>query len=219
MTSTSRNLPSRWVSPRIPRAVTIALAATALLMGASTMAQAHGVLVGTSPADESIAAVVPTRVTLTFNEPVLAVGTIVIATGPTGPVQTGKPTLAGSTVTQRLRPGSPAGRYVVAWRATSADGHPVSGTFSFTATSPSAALPTPATPSESPTSPTASTASAAASPVASAGATSTPAGATGNTSTPWWVVGGAVVLLLLLTGVILARKPRSTPESERDPRS
>lgn len=219
MISTSPHLPNRMAVRRRARALAIALAATALLMGTPAPAQAHDVLVGTSPADGSSAAVVPARVTLTFSEPVLAVGTIVIVNGPTGPVQSGKPSLAGKTVTQRLRPGSPAGRYAVVWRATSADGHPVNGTFSFTATSRSPVLPTPATTTETPTSPTTSAVATPASSPTSAAPASTPADATGNAFARWWVVAGGVALLLLLVGFILTRKPRSTPESERDPKS
>lgn len=225
MISTSSHLPNRTVFRRRARALATALAATTLLLGAPVPAHAHEVLVGTSPADGSVAAVVPARVTLTFSEPVLAVGTLVIVNGPTGPAQSGKPSLAGKTVTQRLRPGSPAGRYAVVWRATSADGHPVSGTFSFTATSPSPVLPTPATTTATETTgatqttPTTSAVATPASAPTSAAGTSTPADATGNAFTRWWVVAGGVVLLLLLVGLVLTRKPRSTPEGERDPRS
>lgn len=216
MISTSPHLPDRKVVRRRARALATALAATALLMGAPAPAQAHDVLVGSSPADGSVAAVVPARVTLTFSEPVLAVGAVVIVNGPAGPVQGGKPSMAGRTITQRLRPGSPAGRYAVVWRATSADGHPVSGTFSFTATSASPSLPAPATTTETPT---ASAVATPASPPTSATPTSTPTGATGNASAVWWVVAGGVLLLLLLVVFILTRKPRSSPENERDPRS
>jgi hypothetical protein len=56
--------------------------------------------------------------------------------------------LAENTVSQDLQPGAPAGSYTVAWRVTSADGHPVSGAFSFTA-EPGATQP-PTSPQTSP---------------------------------------------------------------------
>ena len=59
-------------------------------------------------------------------------GTQILVTGPSGQVQTGPPRLVDDTVTQDVQGGAPAGPYTVAWRVTSADGHPVSGTFSFT---------------------------------------------------------------------------------------
>ena len=54
--------------------------------------------------------------------------------GPGGDVASGPPVLIDTTVRETLRAGSPAGHYTVRWRVTSADGHPVSGSFDFTAT-------------------------------------------------------------------------------------
>ena len=62
-------------------------------------------------------------------------------TGPAGPVSDGQPQLVDAEVRQPVRAG-PAGRYTVLWRVTSADGHPVSGTFAFTTQQGSAASPT-----------------------------------------------------------------------------
>jgi methionine-rich copper-binding protein CopC len=169
-------------------------------VGAVVAAQAHNVLVGTSPTGGSILAVGPVQVTLTFDQPALAVGTEVIVTGPAGQEQSGAAVLVDNTVSEHLRPGSPAGQYTVAWRVTSADGHPVSGTFSFTATSPSPGHQATATTST----------------------TSTPADTTsmaGHPPTLLWVVAGGVVVLLLLVVFIIARRPRTTPHDERDPKS
>ena len=193
------------------RVLATALAATAVLLGAAPAARAHDVLVGTSPADASIVAVVPAQVTLTFSEPALAVGTVVVVTGPDGPVQTGKAALAEKTIAQRLQPGSPAGRYRVAWRATSADGHPVSGTFSFTAAKGSPGGRTTATPITSTTSASA-TATAPATPTPSTQPTPASAGEHGAL---WGVAIGAVLLLLLLVAVIVLRAGRITPQGKQ----
>jgi methionine-rich copper-binding protein CopC len=187
---------SRWR----PRALAVVLAAAALLVGAATPAQAHNILVGTSPADGSTAKVVPAQVVLTFNEPALAVGTEIIVTGPAGQVQSGAAVLVNNTVTERLQPGSPAGQYTVVWRVTSTDGHPVSGRFSFTATSPSQGQRATAT-------------------TATNSPTSTPASTSGQSTTLWWVVVGAVVVVLLLVVFIRTRSPRTTPHDERDHKS
>lgn len=94
----------------------------------------------------------PSEIVLTFDQPAVAMGTRVVVTGPSGPVQTGTARLVDDTVTQAVAGGAPAGAYTVAWRVTSADGHPVSGTFTFTSTSagagspPVAAAPAPAEP-------------------------------------------------------------------------
>jgi copper resistance protein C len=178
----------------------VVVLAAALLVGAAAAARAHNILVGTSPADGSIAKIVPAQVTLTFNEPALAVGTEIIVTGPAGQVQTGVAVLVNNTVTEHLRPGSPAGSYTVVYRVTSSDGHPASGRFSFSATSPSSG--------QRPTGAPATT-----SPV------STPASASGQSPTLWWaLIGGAVVVLLPVV-FIRIRIPRATPHDEWDPRS
>jgi methionine-rich copper-binding protein CopC len=184
---------SRWR----PRALAVVLAAAALLVGAATAAQAHNILVGTSPVDGSTAKVVPAQVVLTFNEPAVSVGTEIIVTGPGGQVQSGAAVLVNNTVTERLQPGSPAGQYTVVWRVTSTDGHPISGRFSFTATSPSPGQRPTATPATS---------------------SSTPAPASGSGQSPalWWVVAGAVIVVLLLVVFIRTRSPRTTPHEERD---
>ena len=111
---------------------TAVLAIAGLVIGASP-ASAHNVLKSTSPADGKKVARPPSSVVLTFDEPAIALGTKLVITGPEGPVQMGKPSLVDNTVTQDLQPGSPAGAYTVDWRVTSADGHPISGSFTFTA--------------------------------------------------------------------------------------
>jgi methionine-rich copper-binding protein CopC len=102
-------------------------------------AQAHDVLVRTEPADGAVLAAPPTQLRLVFEEQALRLGTGLRVTGPDGAViATGPVQVVGSVVTQPLPSGLPAGRYGVVWRVTSADGHPVSGRFAFTATGASA---------------------------------------------------------------------------------
>ena len=62
-----------------------------------------------------------------------AKGAQIVVTGPSGPVQTGAPTVSGQSVRQALAADSPAGNYSITWRVTSEDGHPVTGTLHFTA--------------------------------------------------------------------------------------
>jgi copper resistance protein C len=114
------------------------IAAAGVLSGgglvlAAAPALAHDVLVRTIPADGSTVNSVPPRITLVFAEPALALGTAVEITGPDGSVASGNAVLAGSTVGQGIQAGAPAGKYLVRWRVTSDDGHPVTGSFSFTA--------------------------------------------------------------------------------------
>ena len=102
---------------------------------------AYDTLTSTNPADQEMVQSAPQAVVLTFDEPVIATGTEVVVTGPAGQIQQGQARLAENTVTQDLQPEAPAGTYTVAWRVTSADGHPVSGTFSFTPKSAATQLP------------------------------------------------------------------------------
>ncbi|MFI7589147.1 copper resistance protein CopC [Spongisporangium articulatum] len=109
------------------------LAVGTLLVGAPT-ASAHATLLGTTPATGSTVAKVPAQVTLHFNQPVLGIGATVLVVGPEGDEELGKPALVDTDVTEAIRPGAPAGSYSVEWRVTSNDGHPIGGSFFFTAT-------------------------------------------------------------------------------------
>lgn len=217
--------------------VVLAIAAVAVLVGAGA-AQAHSTLVSTDPVDESTVATAPERVTLTFNEPARSLGTEVVVTAPDGrTVSTGDPVLDGSTVSQAVAGALPAGAYTVTWRVTSADGHPLEGVLSFTATGattvgggPAAAVsPTPTpTPASTPT-PTPSTsapsATASIGPVTRAGGTEigpvvTDQDADGDdwsTGTGLAVAGGsALVGLLVVVGIAFLwrrRRRRRAPRS------
>ncbi len=96
-------------------------------------AYAHDELRSSTPADGATVATAPSQVVLTFEEPPVALGAQVVVTGPDGAVSTGSPRLDGDDVVADVQPGAPAGRYRVEWRVTSDDGHPVSGSFAFTA--------------------------------------------------------------------------------------
>lgn len=97
-------------------------------------AAAHDRLESTDPADGSTVDVAPDAVVLTMSSAPLALGTQVQVTGPAGVVSTGDPQIVDETVTQPLGESRAAGRYEVQWRVTSSDGHPVSGSYTFTAT-------------------------------------------------------------------------------------
>jgi hypothetical protein len=140
---------------------------------------------------------VPSEVVLTFDEPALAMGTALVVTGPYGPVQEGSARLIDNTVQQPLRPGSPAGSYTVEWRVTSADGHPISGTFTFTAR---------AAGSGSAASPASSSATLVPSPVGNTGSTV-------GSGVPPWLWAAVVILLVLagLTSIVLVRRRQVPP--------
>jgi len=114
-----------------PVVLVVVGALLALVVGALPAA-AHDVLTGTSPATGTTVDRTPGAVVLTFDQPVVGLGTQVLVTGPSGEVHAGAARAVDNTVTQDLQGGAAAGAYTVAWRVTSADGHPVTGTFTFT---------------------------------------------------------------------------------------
>ncbi len=157
------------------RCLPVALAAVVLLVVGAPFAVAHNALRSTNPAQSETVPRTPAEVVLTFDEPAIAMGTQVVVTGPSGPVQQGPPRLVDETVSQTLRPGAPAGTYTVVWRVTSSDGHPISDSFTFRSEAVGAGVPPVAAPTPTPAGPVAPGSAPAA---------------------PWvWWVGAAAVLL------------------------
>ena len=94
-------------------------------------AHAHDVLEKATPADGTTVTLLPADVSLVFSEQPLELGLQVVVTGPTGNVAEGLATIQGREVRQAISSAAPAGQYTVAYRVTSDDGHPVSGSFGF----------------------------------------------------------------------------------------
>ena len=126
-------------------ALALAVAASVVLLGLGVpAASAHDALVAATPADGATAAAAPTEIALEFSGVVQELGAEAAVTGPQGgAVAQGAAEVAGTTLAQPLAPGLAAGTYSVAWRVTSADGHPLSGTTTFTVTGGAAAAPGP----------------------------------------------------------------------------
>lgn len=122
----------------------VTMAAGVALALVAAPASAHDELSASTPADGETLASPPARVVLTFAEPPVELGAQLVVTGPDGPVTSGAPRLAGDDVVVDLQPSAPAGRYSVEWRVTSDDGHPVSGSFGFTARAAAASASAPA---------------------------------------------------------------------------
>jgi methionine-rich copper-binding protein CopC len=137
-------------APRGPLARCLPVLATAaFLMIPAAAAQAHDALESTDPANGSAVSAVPAKIGLTFDHTPIAVGSAVRVEDATGTDQAdGTVTIVDNHVTQAVKTDAPGGKYMVIWRVVSSDGHPIEGTFTFTA---GAANPTgPATPSTSP---------------------------------------------------------------------
>ncbi|MBY8858755.1 copper resistance protein CopC [Nocardia sp. CA2R105] len=116
-------------------AVAIALLTAGLAVLGAGPAAAHSILVSVDPADGAQLSTGPARVTFTFNENLQPSFPSVTVVGPDGNLWSeGQPVVDGPRVSIAVRELGPAGKYTMAYRVTSADGHPVSGTRSFTLT-------------------------------------------------------------------------------------
>ncbi|MEU0934834.1 copper resistance protein CopC [Embleya sp. NPDC005971] len=107
----------------------------ALVLGGAGAASAHAVLESSNPASGSTLSTAPATVTLRFSEGVeIGLGGVKVF-DPTGTRVDNNQTKHGpdgdTSVVTPLRGGLPTGTYTVAWRAVSADSHPISGAFTF----------------------------------------------------------------------------------------
>ena len=84
----------------------------------------------TTPADGTTVQQLPGDVALVFSEQPLEIGLQVVITGPTGNVAEGLATIQGARSDRPSRRLPPPGVHV-AYRVTSDDGHPVTGSFRF----------------------------------------------------------------------------------------
>ncbi|MFD0204586.1 MULTISPECIES: copper resistance CopC family protein [Saccharothrix] len=201
-----------------------ALLAALALFGAAPQALAHTDLVSSDPANGASVPQRPTRLTLTFTEPVPAESATVTVTGADGTAwPTGEITADGATLTVPvLENAAPAGPYTVSWTVESLDGDFVDGTFAFTLTAPVAQPPatTPAAPpavtsaDAAPTSSSAAATGSVATITAVATGTSTPAATSGSGDdggVPLWVwilIAAVLSVIGIAVGVGLNRRAK-----------
>jgi methionine-rich copper-binding protein CopC len=188
-----------------------ALFIAAAVLFAAAPASAHDAAESSSPAQGATVATPPEKVSVTFNNDPLALGSqiqVKDAAGTNwaeGPVE-----IVDNVASQKLRAGAPAGEFTVLWRVVSSDSHPIEGTFTFTATAAAAGTGTagpgsPTTPAEAPTAGT-----------AQPGTTTSPAPAPDASEPfPWSLVlfaGTALGILIALA--VLARRSLKTPDGD-----
>ncbi|MFJ5281698.1 MULTISPECIES: copper resistance protein CopC [Streptomyces] len=123
-------------------------------------AAAHTDLESSSPGADATLAGLPPRVTLTFSDPMTEkYAKVAVTTADGASAAQGEPQVSGQQVTLALNSIAPSGRYTVGYRVVSADGHPVSGSYTFTvkeraaaarSASPPVQVPAPAPAPESP---------------------------------------------------------------------
>ncbi|MFI6295633.1 copper resistance protein CopC [Nonomuraea sp. NPDC050790] len=128
---------------RSPLAALTAILAALILLGTAAPALAHDALRTSDPAKGSTVESVD-QVKLEFTAKVRM--PFVIVRGDGGEFHEGKPALDGKVVTQALKGTLRDGKYTIAYRVVSSDGHPIEGEIPFTVKG----APTPeATPSQS----------------------------------------------------------------------
>ncbi|MDQ2708600.1 MAG: copper resistance protein CopC [Actinomycetota bacterium] len=116
---------------------TLLMVAFGLLLGTGT-AFAHNVLISSDPADGASLDSGPARAVLRFDLPVQPSFSAMTVVGPDGGhyedggATADGSTADGSTVSVAVHPLGPVGRYLIGYRVVSDDGHPVSGSVSFT---------------------------------------------------------------------------------------
>ncbi|MEW1719637.1 copper resistance protein CopC [Streptomyces sp. NPDC093109] len=121
--------------------VTTVLLGTVLTVSSGT-ASAHAALTGSTPEDGAVVATAPQDIALSFSEQVsLGDDSIRVLDPDSKRVDTGKVrNLSGAGAVRYgvdLKTGLADGTYTVAWRAVSADSHPISGAFTFSIGAPS----------------------------------------------------------------------------------
>ncbi|MGK9464956.1 copper resistance CopC family protein (plasmid) [Streptomyces sp. G6] len=115
------------------RSLVVPAAALVVLAVTAPQAAAHTELDSSSPGANAALSGLPPRVTLTFSDEMTQKYAKVAVTGPDGQsAGTGEPQVRGKSVSLPVDVRSPAGRYTVGYRVVSADGHPVSGSYTFT---------------------------------------------------------------------------------------
>ncbi|OBQ59210.1 copper resistance protein CopC [Mesorhizobium loti] len=114
----------------------LALLMAFTVMASTDQAFAHAALIKTDPADGAVLAQAPTRLSLTFSEPVSPlVLTLVKPDGTPLPLTSFR--LTDQTVEIDNPQALKSGTHVLSWRVISADGHPVGGSLLFSIGAPS----------------------------------------------------------------------------------
>jgi len=119
--------------PRVLRLAAAGLVALCVLLGGAGPAAAHAQLIGTDPVDGAVLPQAPGSVTLSFNEPVRLTDREITVYDAEGRAVASTARSSGTDVVVDL-PDAAAlerGSFVVAWFVVSGDGHPISGSLTF----------------------------------------------------------------------------------------
>lgn len=110
--------------------------ASLLMVNNASVAEAHSTLVSSSPKSGATLNSFPAFVTLTFNEKLLIIAgehpnSLTVTSSSSQSITSGPLKVTGSTILISLKSKKPTGKFTVAYRVVSADGHPISGKYFF----------------------------------------------------------------------------------------
>jgi methionine-rich copper-binding protein CopC len=177
------------VSRAVRRTAAGAAAAFAALALTVPPASAHTSLTGANPAANATVAP-PTQIVLTYADPV-QLPQVVLTDAGGRRHEAGKAQAVDNKVTEAVKGTLPNGVYTVGWRVVSPDGHPISGTYTFTVTG--------------------STGAAGAAPGATAPAAKAAGNGSGGSSGWLWI--GLAAAVVVVAGGGLAWYRRTSGES------
>lgn len=121
--------PAAWIA--------VLFAVGAFLLAGAPPAGAHATLIETDPAEGAVLPAAPEEVRFSFNEPISGVPDGTQVFDATGAEIASSAKVSGSDLTVTLDEEVGDGTLVVVWRAVSNDGHPISGSLSFSVGAPS----------------------------------------------------------------------------------
>lgn len=111
----------------------ITLSAAVALFGAVPAASAHEQVVSSSPAAGEQLAATPDEVAVNFTADIMNIGAVMLLSDEAGTEwELGEVEPQGVTARAAVASELPDGRYTLAWRVVSGDGHPISGVVPFT---------------------------------------------------------------------------------------
>lgn len=130
-----RHVPGAFLARILSAAFLFVAAALGVTLLGAVPASAHDAVESTSPSSDATVPVPPDAVSLTLSNHPLAIGTQIKVNDASGTNWAdGAVQIVDNVASQKLKAGAPAGRFTVQWRVASSDGHPIEGTFGFTAT-------------------------------------------------------------------------------------
>lgn len=117
--------------------ITSALMTLALFLFGIQNANAHAQVTSSVPAKNQTVSVLPSLVWIEFDGDLLSFGDkqidrLTVTNAKNERVDIGGPIVGGARISTKLKAGLPSGKYLVSYRVVSGDGHPVSGSYSFT---------------------------------------------------------------------------------------